>query len=442
MVIKKQKGKKKSVKHKITKGRLANKTIAKVGSISLLEDLGKRLVRSRTYRYVDADRIESEINKPATWFNAVQKEEHVSPSYIWHINKEKIYGNYSGKYWKYYDEVTGEEKQSHEKPPTPEHSRCMQYNPPIETLVLPSGKVIVPIRQFCETKVLPQGVREAFFYDFGPVTFPDVYQESWAPPATQQMITQNRAEVRPRGTRIDISMQRVEDTPVDVITSANRSFALESISDENEEILGRTFEKATMLKNHWVNGNTGKLITSDAGLSRFDTLTIKGLLFAKGIIEEEGLDTSNLILYTAGKGIRDLVMDPDLLSYLGEKRPEIITQGTLEKILEMKLVRSSAVPRVSELVDIEEPLPETYWGRFKRVLLFRKRPTHIVKREQQFGYHSALFLPNITFGLVTGENLTMEAQRRNELQVVALTGTQRTAGILKNKECIVKISHA
>ena len=439
MAIKKRK--KKSIKHKIIKGRLTNKTIGRVGSISLLEDLKSRLNKSRTYKYVDADRIEKEITKPAIWFSAVQKSENVSPSFIWAINKEKIYGNYSGKFWKYFDEVTGEEKQSATKPSAPSFDRCIQYSPPVETLVMPNGKVITPIRQFCETKVLPAGVREAFFYDFGAVTFPN-RTEMEEPLITQPTITQSRAETKPRGTRVDISFQNVEETSVDVISASNRAFALESISDENEEILGRVFENAIPLEGHWINGHTGKSITSDAGLSRFDTLTIKGLLFAKGRIEEQGLDTSNIILYTAGKGIRDLVMDPDLDSYVGEKRPEIITQGVVERVLGMKLVRSSAVPRVLELVDVEEPLQETYWGRLKRVLLFRKRPTHIFKREQQFGYHSALFLPNITFGLVTGEMLTMEAQRRNELQVVALTGTQKTAGVLKNKECIVRISHA
>jgi len=38
--------------------------------------------------------------------------------------------------------------------------------------------------------------------------------------------------------------------------------------------------------------------------------------------------------------------------------------------------------------------------------------------------------------------LTMEAQRRNELQVIQLVGTQRVSGVMKNKHSAVRISHA
>jgi len=53
-----------------------------------------------------------------------------------------------------------------------------------------------------------------------------------------------------------------------------------------------------------------------------------------------------------------------------------------------------------------------------------------------------LSIPNITFGLVSGRDLTMEAQRRNELQAIHVTGTQKVTAIVKNKEGLVLISHA
>ena len=43
-----------------------------------------------------------------------------------------------------------------------------------QVLVLPSGKVVTPIRQFCETKILPVGTKEAYFFDFGAVTFDNI----------------------------------------------------------------------------------------------------------------------------------------------------------------------------------------------------------------------------------------------------------------------------
>ena len=57
------------------------------------------------------------------------------------------------------------------------------------------------------------------------------------------------------------------------------------------------------------------------------------------------------------------------------------------------------------------------------------------------GNRSILFIPNITFGVVSGRDLTMEAQRRNEIQAIHLTGTQKVTAIVKNIEGLVRISH-
>ena len=54
---------------------------------------------------------------------------------------------------------------------------------------------------------------------------------------------------------------------------------------------------------------------------------------------------------------------------------------------------------------------------------------------------SVMFVPNVAFGLISGRDLTMEAQRRNELQAIHLTGTQKVAGLVKNVEATCRISH-
>jgi hypothetical protein len=53
-----------------------------------------------------------------------------------------------------------------------------------------------------------------------------------------------------------------------------------------------------------------------------------------------------------------------------------------------------------------------------------------------------MFIPNVAFGLVGGRDLTMEVQRRNELQAIHITGTQRIAGLVKNLEATIRLSHA
>ena len=51
-----------------------------------------------------------------------------------------------------------------------------------------------------------------------------------------------------------------------------------------------------------------------------------------------------------------------------------------------------------------------------------------------------LFIPNVSFAIVSGKDLTMEAQRRNELQAIHLTATQRIACVIKYAGAIVRIS--
>jgi hypothetical protein len=383
--------------------------------------------------------VEAEISKPSAWFRAVQREENVSPAFIWHINKEKIYENYGKQYYKKFDVQGNEIRDPVPKsqvgkaysgeastisiagPPTADFMRIMSE----QVLVLPDGKVVTPIRQFCETKILPPGTKEAFFYDFGPVTFSDIVEGDDDPavavPLSSPIIRSAGTETDPRGTRIDIGYQQTEESPIDIIASANRSFALESINDESVEVLSRAYNddsgssgSSTVRKakgggvktGRWVDGNTGAQITSDA--SGLDVLTYRGLLSAKGVIQDEGLDDSNLITYTSGKGIRDLTLDPDLDSYIGFSRPAIITEATVERIAGTNLVRTSAIA------------PATQGGTSVR---------------------STMFIPNVAFGLVSGRDLTMEAQRRNERQIIHLTGTQKISAVVKNVEATVRLSH-
>ena len=382
--------------------------------------------------------VEAEISKPSAWYRAVQREENVSPAFVWHINKEKIYENYGRQFYKKFD-IQGNEV----KLPIPKNQVGKSYSGEAVTisvagpadgdfmrimseqvLVLPNGKVVTPIRQFCETKILPPGTREAFFYDFGPVTFSDIVEGDDDPavavPLSSPIIRSAGTETNPRGTRIDIGYQQTEESPIDIIASANRSFALESINDESVEVLSRAYNldtgssgSATVRKakgggtktGRWVDGNTGAQITADA--SGLGLLSYRGLLSAKGVIQDEGLDDSNLITYTSGKGIRDLTLDPDLDSYIGFSRPAIITEATVERIAGTNLVRTSAIA------------PSTQSG----------------------GVRSTLFIPNVAFGLVSGRDLTMEAQRRNERQIIHLTGTQKISAVVKNVEATVRLSH-
>ena len=375
---------------------------------------------------------EAEVSKPSAWLRAVQRNQNVSPAYVWSINKEKIFENYSKQGIRSFDandnevitKVKGSEASLAGVTGPAQSMRIMSE----QVLVLPSGKVVTPIRQFCETKILPVGTKEAFFFDFGAVDFSPIVEADdtigTATPASTAIIRTSGTETSPRGTRITIGYAQTEESPIDIIASANRAFALESINDESKQILsaynddtpnpanlatskkavGGGIKNGAGLLNHWIRGDTGAPIAADAA---FGSLKYVGLLNAKGVIQDQGLDDTNLITYTSGKAIRDLTMDSDLDTYIGYSKPAIITEATVERIAGTNLVRSSAVSNGQ--------------------IATQKR--------------SCMFVPNVAFGLVSGRDLTMEAQRRNELQAIHLTGTQKVAGLVKNVEATCRISH-
>lgn len=377
---------------------------------------------------------EAEVSKPSAWLRAVQRNQNVSPAYVWSINKEKIFENYSKQGIRSFDandneiitKVKGSEASLAGVTGPAQSMRIMSE----QVLVLPSGKVVTPIRQFCETKILPVGTKEAFFFDFGAVDFSPIVEADdtigTATPASTAIIRTSGTSTSPRGTRITIGYAQTEESPIDIIASANRAFALESINDESKQILtafnddtpnagnlatskkaiGGGVKSGAGLLNHWIRGDTGAPIAADAA---FGSLKYVGLLNAKGVIQDQGLDDTNLITYTSGKAIRDLTMDSDLDTYIGYSKPAIITEATVERIAGTNLVRSSAVSAGGAGFTAQK--------------------------------RSVMFVPNVAFGLISGRDLTMEAQRRNELQAIHLTGTQKVAGVVKNVEATCRISH-
>ena len=373
--------------------------------------------------------LEAEVSKPSAWLRAVQQGKNVSATYVWPINKEQIFESYHNKGIRSFDSnddpiitrLKGSEADltSVSGPVSTDFMRIMSE----QVLVLPNSKVVTPIRQFCETKILPAGTREAFFFDFGDVTFQDIVEAddnlATATPASAVIIRSAGTETNPRGARITIGYQQTEESPIDIIASANRAFALESINDESKQVMtafntdsgssgdasNRKAIGGGTKTGRWVDGNSGAQITADA--SGLGVMKYQGLLNAKGVIQDFGLDDSNLITYTSGKAIRDLTLDADLDSYIGFSKPAIITEATVERIAGTNLVRSSAVADTT----------------------------------QSGGSRSVMFIPNVAFGLVSGRDLTMEAQRRNELQAIHITGTQKIAGLVKNVEGTCRLSH-
>ena len=370
-------------------------------------------------------------NHALQWYNAVAKRQDVIPSKIYSFNKQHIFENMSGRYYKQQKlnaltggwemsltPMTGDQKKATEVLSGPAAADFLQTMSE-QVIVDPNGEFITPFRQFANTVVLAPGQKEGLFYDIDKVKFGNVVEGGSGVPASNVTIRSAGGETSPRGALVDINYSQVEEIPFDVVAKINEGYALESVIDEGFDALNTKYNDDTAnvggnrkqpgggVKDNWVNGNTGAVNPTDtaAGLGK---LTFAGLLKAKTLINNKGFRTPNKVTYLNEKGIEDLVTDPGIDSFIQFSRPAIIEEGTVEKIAGTNLVSASVMPTDSGSAN---------------------------------NLRAVMFVPNVSFGLVTGRDLTMEAQRRNEFQVIKLTGTQKIASYVKMQESTSRISY-
>jgi hypothetical protein len=315
--------------------------------------------------------------------------------------------------------MTAEQKKATEVlsgPPAADFIQTMSEN----VIVDPNGQLTTPIRQFCDTTVLAPGQKEGLFYDLDKVSFAPVDEGGTGVAESAVTIRSAGGSTSPRGALVNIKYSEVEEIPFDVVAKLNEGYALESLIDETKDAVDTAYNDDTanvggdrkqkgggVKTGRWVNGNDGTLNPTDTGAG-LGTLTFKGLLAAKQIINESGFRTPNKVTYLTEQGLTDIVQDPAIDSFIQFSRPLIIEEGTVERIAGTNLISSSEVP-----------LDGTGNNNARAVM----------------------FVPNVTFGLVTGRDLTMEAQRRNEEQVIKLTGTQKIAAFVKKVESSCRISY-
>ena len=361
-----------------------------------------------------------------SWIKQVIAKENVNPSFVQRISKEAMLHkylyhdvkDYSGQVIareKVYPD--GMKKATEGINPAPDLGRITSN----QVFVLPNGKIVTPARQFCEVVTLNPGETEAFFYDIGDVTFAD-YADGTKLDEQAVNVRSIGGEPDGRGKLVTVGYRQLHKSPFDVMSALQRGFVFESINDESVELFRRTYNDDSGAvsnnrkpinggaKSNWVNGNTGASITTNDTLTNSAKLSFAGILAGKKLIEDTGVDVSDLVLYTSTKGVQDLIRDPEIDSYIQFSKPEIITEADVARIAGVNIVKSSAIA------------PGTGSG------------ANETKR-------SVLFKPFVSFGLITERDLTMEAQRRNEIQSIYLTGTQIIKGVVKQEETTCRISH-
>lgn len=368
---------------------------------------------------VHKENPDDEVKMAAIWLGAVAEEKDVTPSILWHVNKEKQLEK-TKKMYQYYEDVelksaiyTGED-------PIPSRSYI--------SMIQPSGKTVPLLRYLCEHKILKIGEREATFPEVTGVYHndqlkPHIYVRAQSPTI--------------RGAKLEINYTKLEQAYGTIIEATNRSFALEAIADENKELL-QEVEKINL--KHRLS-NLGHEISKDHNL--ITDLTIRSIQKAIVKIASEGYNITELVLCVNRKGLQDLIIDPKLDEAWEERFGErfdhskLITVNTIQKLLDITIIQTSACHTYDYKYTI--PVRESTWQRFTRYLRNKDPP---VEEKTKEIVHAVLFMPRITFGLVTGEMLTMEAQRRNEMQEVHIVGTKKCGALIKHNDSLAVISYS
>jgi hypothetical protein len=267
----------------------------------------------------------------------------------------------------------------------------IQYNR--KSILLPGGRMAVPIRQFCNFERINGGADRAAWYtmdgfDFGSIT------EGTAPSEAAPTITQETAVPDTRGAFIKVKYSQIEDNPFPLVEALNQRALVASIENETTEVISTQFDAATMASGHWINGNTGATLSSDDVASM--TLTITGVATAKKQLINAGYGGFPMVFCVHPKNYMELVISSGIDKFTQQGVPEITRTGLLESLLGVQIVQTNKVKAQDNTTN------DTY--------------------------RNVMFVPGETFGLAASRDLTVKAEEHSELQQLYWTATHRIKG--------------
>jgi hypothetical protein len=276
-----------------------------------------------------------------------------------------------------------------------------------QVLVIPGGRIKTPVRQYCNFMEIPQGSDRAHFYTIGAFDFGAI-TEGTEPTNVAQTVSKKTATPSVRGAVQRVGYSQIESAPFDLVDAVNQAMVLAAIDDEATDLLATAYDAIT--PTNWVRADTGASITSDDVASL--TFKREGLLAAKRLIAQQGHDVSpgNLVLFLHPKAYNELLLDANLSSFYQYAKPEITALGLLEQLYGVDIVIADQVKAQDNTTN------DTY--------------------------RNVMAVKGAAFGMAAARDVTMEAQRRNEIQQIVLSGTHRVKSVVIDESASCRISSA
>lgn len=265
-----------------------------------------------------------------------------------------------------------------------------------QVMLLPGGRMRVPVRQYCNFTEIPNGADRANWYTIGSFVFTTV-TEGTEPTNVAQTVTKVQALPTLRGAVQRVGYTQVENAPFGLVDAINNAMVLAGLHDEALDLLGSggSYWGTASNVTNWVNGNTGANIVNPFDDISGMTLTRSGLIAAKRLIEAGGYDVSpgNLVLFLSPKAYQDLMLDTNLNTYYQYARPDITATYVLEQLYGVDLVITTAVATAANTTNAT--------------------------------YRNTMAVKGWALGIAAAREITIEVQRRNEVQQLIISGMHR-----------------
>lgn len=345
------------------------------------------------------------FNKMKEWFYGAAKRANVTPSYEWNVSKDEILRKYLGVGYDGTYPTTFEPTMRKVEAITVTGGDMPQYFSN-QIHRIPGGRLPLNVRPYVNFVDLNEQDRANWYkidgMDAATIT------EGTEPSAASQTVTKITATPAIRGVYQKVGYSQVENAPFDLVQAVQDQMALSLIDDEASDMLGTVYDAVS--PTNWVNANTGGTISSDDVASM--TFKRDGLVAAKRLIAQQGHDVrpGNLVLFMHPKAYQELLLDTNLNNYYQFATPDITARGVLESIYGVEIVVSDHV----------------------------KAKTNATSNT----YRNVLAVKGIAFGLASARDVTFEAQKRNELQQILITATQRVKSAVIDETATCRISSA
>jgi hypothetical protein len=276
-----------------------------------------------------------------------------------------------------------------------------------QILVVPGGRMKTPVRQYVNFAEIPNGNDRVHFYTIGAFDFGAI-TEGTEPTNVSQTVAKITATPSVRGAVQRVGYSQVENTPFGLVNAINEAMALAAIDDEATDLLDTTYNAVS--PTNWVRADTGATVTSDdvANLA----FKREGLLAAKRLIAQQGYDVSpgNLVLFLHPKAFQELMLDTNLTNFYQYARPDITAVGVMEQLYGVDIVIADQV--------------------------------HLQDNTTNDTYRNVMAVKGVAFGMGAARNVTVEAQRRNEIQSLLLSGTHRVKSVVIDEKASCRVSSA